>query len=185
MKLYMQCMVGLCTCDTAWGWYQKYMVVQNTLYTKLPTNAVCTYVACVQAFFLPSSLSCIHLLRLSNRALYALALLGSTCASTLHVIGKCRSWCVQWTIYMKKIYSACPYLNTGAAMESMNPICCSGMKALSLSIISLGVLPKAFSYKGRRWVINHTESFIHVQAEVVQGSVQWLCAKTTLIHNCM
>ena len=39
-------------------------------------------------FFLPSSLSCIHLLRLSNRALYAVALLGSTCASTLHMIGK-------------------------------------------------------------------------------------------------
>lgn len=122
------------------------------------------YIACVQAFFLPSSLSCIHLLRLSNRALYALALLGSTCASTLHVIGKAGhdvfSGPYTWKRYTCilhekpcKALCAFPYLNTGAAMESMNPICCSGMKALSLSIISLGVLPKAFSCKGRRQVI--------------------------------
>ena len=38
------------------------------------------------------------------------------------------------------------HLYAGPAMPSKNPTCCSGMKAFSLSIISMGVTPSAFSY---------------------------------------
>ena len=38
------------------------------------------------------------------------------------------------------------YLYTGPAIPSRNPNCSSGMKPLSLSIMSVGVIPRAFSW---------------------------------------